>query len=105
MKEVTVQELKSMMDAKEDFHVIDVREPHEFEICNLGAPLIPMGKVPDHLSEISKDKKVVIHCRSGARSGNVVRYLEENHGYTNLYNLRGGILAWADEIDSSMTKY
>jgi rhodanese-related sulfurtransferase len=105
MKEISVLELKEMMDNKEDFQLIDVREPHEYEICNLGAPLIPMNEVPDNLDKISKDKKLVVHCRSGARSGRIVEYLEQAHGYTNIYNLRGGILDWADRVDTSMPKY
>ncbi len=105
MKEKTVSELKQMMDSGADFQLIDVREPHEFDICNLNGLLIPMGTVPEHLDQIAKDKTVIIHCRSGARSGRICQYLEEEHGYTNLYNLRGGILAWADEIDDSMPKY
>jgi len=105
MKEKTVLELKAMLDAKEDFQLIDVREEHEFEICNLKGELIPMGEVHDSVTKISKDKPVIIHCRSGARSGNVCNYLEQNFGYSNLYNLKGGILAWADQIDPSMPKY
>ena len=105
MKEKTVSELKQMLDNKEDFQLIDVREPHEFEVCNLNGELIPMGEVVDKLDKISKDKPVVIHCRSGARSGRICEYLEQQYGYTNLYNLKGGILAWADEIDHTMPKY
>jgi adenylyltransferase/sulfurtransferase len=105
MKEKTVQELKQMLDNKEDFQLIDVREEHEFEICNLNGELIPMGEIADNVEKISKDKPVIIHCRSGARSGNVCNYLEQNHGFNNLYNLKGGILAWADQIDTSMPKY
>ena len=105
MKEKTVSELKQMMDSGADFQLIDVREPHEFEICNLKGELIPMGEVPEHLDKISKDIPVVIHCRSGARSGRICQYLEAEHGYTNLFNLKGGILAWADEIDPGMSKY
>lgn len=105
MKEVTVKELKAMIDNKEDFQLIDVREEHEFDICNLNGKLIPMGEVMDHVAEISKDKKVVVHCRSGKRSATVIGALEQNHGFTNLYNLQGGILAWAAEIDPSMPNY
>ena len=105
MKSKTVTELKGMLDAKEDFQLIDVREEHEFEICHLNGELIPMGTVPENVSRISKEKPVVIHCRSGKRSANVIQYLEDNFGYTNLYNLEGGILAWADEIDNDMPKY
>lgn len=105
MKEVTVQELKSLLDKKADFQLIDVREPHEFDICNLSGELIPQGDIPSSVDKISKDKQVVIHCRSGARSGNMVQWLEKNHGFTNLYNLKGGITAWAKEIDPSMPTY
>lgn len=105
MKEVTVQELKSMMDAKSEFQLIDVREPHEFDICNLNGELIPQAEIPHNVDKISKDKKVIIHCRSGARSGNMVQWLEKNHGFTNLYNLKGGVLAWSKEIDPSMPTY
>ena len=105
MKEVTVQELKQMQDAGEDFQLIDVREPNEYEIANLGGELIPLGDLPQNIDKISKDKKVVMQCRSGGRSGNAVQYLEQNHGFDNLYNLKGGILAYADEIDPSLTKY
>lgn len=105
MKEVTVQELKALMDKKADFQLIDVREPHEYDICNLEGELIPQAEIPQNVDKISRDKQVVIHCRSGARSGNMVTWLEKNHGFTNLYNLKGGILAWADQIDPSVTKY
>jgi adenylyltransferase/sulfurtransferase len=105
MKEVTVQELKEMIDSGADFQLIDVREPHEFDICNLQGELIPQADVPHSVDRISKDKKVVIHCRSGARSGNMVQWLEKNHGFTNLYNLQGGILAWARDIDPEMPTY
>lgn len=105
MKEVSVQELKQMMDNKEDFQLIDVREPHEYDICNLGGELIPQGQIPAMADKISKDKKVIIHCRSGARSGNMVKWLEQNHHFTNLYNLKGGVLAWAKEIDPTMPTY
>ncbi len=105
MKEVTVQELKEMMDKNAEFQLIDVREPHEYEICNLGGELIPQGEIPQAVSRISKDKQVILQCRSGARSGNMVQWLEKNHGFTNLYNLKGGILAWSREIDPSVPTY
>jgi adenylyltransferase/sulfurtransferase len=105
MKEVTVQELKAMMDSGADFQLIDVREPHEYDICNLGGELIPQGEIPHQVERVSKDKKVILQCRSGARSGNMVQWLEKNHGFTNLYNLKGGILAWAREIDTTMPTY
>lgn len=105
MKEVTVQELKALKDRGADFQLIDVREPHEYDICHLDGQLIPQGEIPASVDKISKDKQVIIHCRSGARSGNMVQWLEKNHGFTNLYNLKGGILAWAHEIDPDMPTY
>jgi sulfur-carrier protein adenylyltransferase/sulfurtransferase len=105
MKEVTVQELKALMDSGASFQLIDVRESHEYEICNLDGELIPQAEIPHNTDKISKDKQVIIHCRSGARSGNMVQWLEKNNGFTNLYNLKGGILAWAKEIDTSMPTY
>jgi len=105
MKEKTVSELKAMIDSGADFQLIDIREPHEYDICHLNGQLIPMNEVPDRIEEISKDKPVVIHCRSGARSGRIIEYLEGAQGFENLYNLKGGILAWADEIDQDMPKY
>lgn len=105
MKSVTVSELKQMIDNKEDFQLIDVREPFEYEICNLNGLLIPLADVPNRVKEISKDKKVIVHCRSGARSGNAIGFLEQNFGFENLYNLSGGILAWANEIDPTMESY
>ncbi len=105
MKEVTVQELKALMDEGTDFQLIDVREQHEFDLANIAGELIPMGDIEQNIDKISKDKQVVVHCRSGARSGNVINYLNQKHGFDNLYNLKGGILAWSDEIDSSVQKY
>ena len=105
MQEITVHQLKSMIDAKEDFQLIDVREEYEYDICQIGGELIPMGEVADQVEKISKDKKVVVHCRSGKRSASIIQMLEQEHGYKNLYNLKGGILAWADEIDTSVSKY
>lgn len=105
MKEKTVQELKQMLDSKEDFQLIDIREEYEYEICNLGCELIPMGELPHCTEKIAKDKPVILHCRSGSRSANMVQYLETNFGFTNLYNLKGGIRAWAEQIDNSMPTY
>lgn len=104
MKEISVQELKELRESGADFQLVDVREENEYEIAEIGGELIPMGTVPENLNKISKDKQVVVHCRSGKRSGNIVRFLEAQ-GYDNVYNLAGGILAWADEIDPGIAKY
>jgi sulfur-carrier protein adenylyltransferase/sulfurtransferase len=105
MKEITVRELKELKDSGADFQLIDVREPHEYDICNLEGDLIPQGEIPGNVDKIDRTKKVILQCRSGARSGNMVQWLEKNHGFENLYNLKGGILAWAREIDPSMPTY
>jgi rhodanese-related sulfurtransferase len=98
MKEVTVQELKKLMDSKADFQLVDVREEHEFDEANLKGLLIPLGDILDRAGEIDKTKQVVIHCRSGKRSATAIQALEAQLGYTNLYNLKGGILAYIEEI-------
>ncbi len=108
VKEITVTELKALKDQGADFQLIDVREEYEYEIANLanlGAELIPLATVPANAERIAKGKQVIIHCRSGARSANAVRLLETQFGYDNLYNLKGGILAYADEVDTSLAKY
>lgn len=105
VKEITVQELKKWQDEQKDFQLVDVRKPYEWDIANLEAELIVLDTLPQQVEKIKKDVPVVIHCRSGARSANAIRFLQEQHGYTNLYNLKGGILAWAKEIDSGMATY
>ncbi len=104
IQEVSVAELKKMRDDKEDFQLIDVRESHEADICAIDGELIPMGDVMDNLDKISKTKKVIVHCKSGRRSAAIIQALQ-TQGYNNLFNLKGGILAWADEIDNTMAKY
>ena len=91
---IDVQTLKARLDAGDEFTFVDVREPHEYEEYNLGATLIPLGEVPDRLDEFGpKDAPVIVHCRSGARSGNAQRYLE-SQGFTDVTNVTGGALAW-----------
>lgn len=104
-KEITVQELQQMFQLNEDFQLIDVREPFEFQICNLSGELIPASEVPFRMNEIQKNKKVVLYCKNGQRSGQTVLWLEQHAGFTNLYNLRGGIIAWIREIDSTLPEY
>ena len=105
LKEKTVQELSHMINNNEDFQLIDVREPHEFDIANIGGELIPMGEIIYEEEKIATDKPVVVHCRSGKRSAHVILQLQSMYSLDNLYNLKGGILAWSDEIDSSVPKY
>jgi adenylyltransferase/sulfurtransferase len=104
--QISVEELKKKLDAKDDVFVLDVREPHEYPIANLGAPLIPLGQLEQRVGELAaeKDREVVVHCRSGARSQKAAVILK-NAGFKKVENLAGGILAWADKIDPSMPKY
>ena len=105
MKEITVRELRKLMDNGADYQLIDIREAYEIEICQIGGESIPLHEIPHCVERLSKTKKVILHCRSGARSSNAIKWLEKNHQLDNLYNLKGGILAWIDEIDPQMTKY
>jgi len=105
VKEITVQELEQLKDKGEDYQLIDVREPYEFEISNLKGQLIPLGQIEEHVDQINSNIKVVVHCRSGVRSAQAIESLEKKFGFKNLYNLKGGILAYADEIDNSLAKY
>ncbi|HWZ52694.1 MAG TPA: molybdopterin-synthase adenylyltransferase MoeB [Granulicella sp.] len=104
--QISVKALKQKLDAKENVFVLDVREPHEYPIANLGAPLIPVGSLESRLGEIAaeKDREIVVHCRSGARSQKAALVLK-SAGFTNVSNLTGGILAWAEQIDPTMPKY
>ncbi len=104
MKEVTVQDLKKMMDHNEEFQLIDVREPFEYEVSNLNGLNIPLAGIVIEQDKVKKDVPVVIQCRSGKRSAQAVMLLEQQ-GFDNLSNLEGGILAWKEEIDPEMDVY
>ena len=105
VKGIDVETLKKWLEGEEDIQLIDVREPYEYEIVNINGQLIPQNDVLEHLDEISSHYKVVIHCRSGKRSADVIELLQTKFGFKNLYNLEGGILDWADKIDRSLPKY
>jgi molybdopterin/thiamine biosynthesis adenylyltransferase/rhodanese-related sulfurtransferase len=102
--QITVQELKRRIDAGEDVQLIDVREPYEFQIAQIGGKLIPQNDVPQRLAEIDRNREVIVHCRSGARSQRIAEFLVQS-GYLKVANLAGGILAWSDEIDPKVQKY
>lgn len=104
MKEISVSELKQWQEEGKEFQLIDVREPFEYEMSNLGGKNIPLANVVLEMDKISKDIPVVMQCRSGARSAAALNQLEQN-GYTNVYNLKGGILAWAAEIEPGLKVY
>ena len=94
-----------MVENGEDVQLIDVREPYEYEIAEIGGELIPLDTILDNADKISHDKKVVVHCRSGQRSADAIRKLREEYDFDNLYNLKGGILAWSEEVDDSVPQY
>ena len=105
VKEISVKELYDWQVRGEDFQFIDVREQHEYDIVNRGAELIPLGIVSQHADKIDRHKKVVIHCKTGNRSAKAIRELEDKFGLTNLYNLKGGVFSWIDEVNSELKKY
>jgi len=105
IKEITPEELYNWQVTGEAFQVIDVREQQEYDIVNIGAELIPLSTVAANADRISKDQKVVVHCKMGGRSAKAIRELEEKFGFENLYNLKGGILRWIDEVQPELTKY
>ncbi len=107
LPEITVRELKERLDAGEEVAVLDVREPHEYEVANLeaqGAKLIPLGELPNRLLELNQNNEVAVYCKTGGRSAKAVKILQDA-GFGNVYNVEGGITAWSEEIDSSIPKY
>jgi len=102
--EIQVEELKRRLDAGEDIFVLDVREPHEYQICNINGYLIPLGDLPKRVHELDSSREIIAHCRSGARSAKAVDFLRQA-GFKKVHNLAGGILAWADRVDPKMPKY
>ena len=102
--QLSVKELKHRIDAGEDVFILDVREPYEYQIAQIGGKLIPQNDVPQRLAEIPRDREIVVQCRSGARSQRIAEFLKQS-GYTQVVNLAGGILAWSDEIDPRVQKY
>ena len=102
--EIQPEELKRRLDAKEDIFVLDVREPHEYQIVNIKGHLIPLGDLPTRIHELDSSREIVVHCKSGARSAKAVEFLRQS-GFKRATNLAGGILAWADKIDRSVPKY
>jgi len=105
MKEITVKELAEVLENGGDVQIVDVREPYEYEIANIGGELIPLTTVINNVHKFSSDRRVVVHCRSGKRSAEAIQLLEQQSGLSNLYNLKGGLLAWASEIDPDMPAY
>ena len=105
IKEISVRQLHEWQMHGEKFQLIDVREPHEYQIVQIGGELIPLASVVQQAGKIKKDVKVVLHCKMGGRSAKAIRELEEKFGFENLYNLKGGILSYIDEIQPELTRY
>jgi adenylyltransferase/sulfurtransferase len=104
MAEISVEELKKKIDNKEDIFILDVREPHEYQICNLNGYLIPLGDLPKRLGELDSSREIVAHCKMGGRSAKAVAFLQQA-GFKKVSNLTGGITAWAERVDPKMPKY
>jgi molybdopterin/thiamine biosynthesis adenylyltransferase/rhodanese-related sulfurtransferase len=104
MPEITPEELKRRLDAGDDLFVLDVREPHEYQICNLSGHLIPLNDLPKRLSELDARREIVVHCKLGGRSAKAVDFLRQS-GFAKVHNLAGGIDAWAERVDPKMPKY
>jgi sulfur-carrier protein adenylyltransferase/sulfurtransferase len=102
--EITPSEFKMRLDRGDNLFILDVREPHEYQICNLHGKLIPLGELPRRVHELDSSQEIVAHCRSGKRSAEAVDFLRKA-GFRKIHNLKGGILAWSDEVDSSVPKY
>jgi molybdopterin/thiamine biosynthesis adenylyltransferase/rhodanese-related sulfurtransferase len=102
--DMTPEELKQRLDAGDDLFVLDVRDPHEYQICNLGGHLIPLNDLPKRVGELDSSREIVVHCKMGGRSAKAVDFLKQA-GFTRVHNLAGGINAWADRIDRTMPKY
>jgi adenylyltransferase/sulfurtransferase len=104
MAEISVEELKKKIDNKEDVFILDVREPHEYQICNLNGHLIPLGDLPKRVGELDSSREIVAHCKMGGRSAKAVAFLQQA-GFKKVSNLTGGITAWAERVDPKMPKY
>jgi adenylyltransferase/sulfurtransferase len=102
--EITPRDFKARLDRGDDLYVLDVREPHEYQICNLGGHLIPLGDLSRRVNELDSSREIVAHCRSGKRSAEAVEFLQKA-GFRKIWNLKGGILAWSDEVDPNVPKY
>src|ERR1700724_2382283 len=102
--EIQVEELKRRLDAKEDVFVLDVREPHEYQICNIGGYLIPLNNLPNRVNELDSSREIVVHCKMGGRSAKAVAFLQQS-GFTKVHNLAGGITAWSERVDPKVPKY
>ena len=106
MKSISPKELNNIIESNNlDFQLIDIRDEYEHDICCIGGEKINMYSIPDNIDKLSKNKKIIIYCRTGVRSANIVNLLEKNFLFDNVYNLDGGIMRWRDEVDPSLKSY
>ncbi len=105
MKLISAKDLHVLIEQKADIQIIDVREPYEKEICCLGGLALPLDTVLQKIDQISREKKVVIHCKTGKRAASIITILEEEYGFKNLFNLSGGIIAYAEQVNHNLERY
>ena len=106
MKNISPIQLKELIESSNnDFQLIDIRDEYEFDICCIGGEKINMYSITDNLDKLSREKKIIIYCRTGSRSATLVSLLEKNFSFKNVYNLDGGIMKWREDIDPSIKEY
>lgn len=105
MKYITVEDLKELLSSTDTHILLDIREPYEYEICSIGGLMIPMGEIPQRVDEIDKNKTITVLCKSGRRAEAVANLLLTDYNFPNVIVVDGGILAWIDQIDSTLESY
>ena len=106
MKSISPKELNNIIESNNsDFQIIDIRDEYEHDICCIGGEKINMYSIPENIDKLSKNKKIIIYCRTGVRSANIVNLLEKKFSFDNVHNLDGGIMRWRDEVDPSLKSY
>ena len=106
MKNISPIQLKELIESSNnDFQLIDIRDEYEFDICCIGGEKINMYSITDNLDKLSREKKIIIYCRTGSRSATIVSLLEKNFSFKNVYNLDGGIMKWRQDVDPSIKEY
>ena len=106
MKNISPIELSNLINSNNnDYQLIDIRDDYEYDICCIGGEKISMYSIIENINKVSKSKKVIIYCRTGSRSSNIIDLIEKKFQYKNIYNLEGGIMKWREDIDPTLEKY
>lgn len=106
MKNISPKELRNLINSNNnDYQLIDIRDDYEYDICCIGGEKISMYSIIKNINKLSKSKKVIIYCRTGSRSSNIIDLIEKKFQYKNIYNLEGGIMKWREDIDPTLEKY